>query len=124
MYDRLKIPACRGVGEYHGTELPSIDRSGRIEHVTSKPFGDRLRRLGAGGRHAVRELVGIETRRAELPEPLEDVALPRRNPAGQRDLPHRSSAARSVFLRSRAMVSGPTPPGTGVNAPATCSTSG
>ena len=38
--------------------------------------------------------------------------------------PRRSFAARTVFAISIAMVSGPTPPGTGVMAPATSATSG
>src|SRR5439155_25211600 len=36
----------------------------------------------------------------------------------------RSSAARTVFFRSIATVSGPTPPGTGVSAPASSATAG
>ena len=36
----------------------------------------------------------------------------------------RASAAATVFLRSIAIVSGPTPPGTGVSAPATSATDG
>ena len=49
-----------------------------------------------------------------------DAAAARRKPAQRRADPDRLSAARSVLASSMAIVIGPTPPGTGVIADATC----
>ena len=79
-----------------------------------------------------RERVGVDDRHAERGELRQAVGLPRRDAAGQRDSQHRPSravtswrcAAATVFFSSIAIVSGPTPPGTGVSAPATSATAG
>ena len=131
-----------------GAELRAIDGAVGGEDVGAEARGDRRGRFGAGRRHAVREHVGVEARHAAPPELLEHVALAGRDAAGQCDFQHRSGrrlqpaepgrlpsrilpvlpvrscAAVSVFFSSIAIVSGPTPPGTGVSAPATSATSG
>ena len=47
-----------------GAELLPIDGAVGVEHVRAEPRGDRVRRLGSRAGHAVRELVGVETRHA------------------------------------------------------------
>ena len=71
-------------------------------------------------------------RRPWLGDPPQDVGLAARNATGQahpqQGLPRYSgtaaAAARTVFFSSSAIVSGPTPPGTGVRADATSRTDG
>src|SRR5262245_2764822 len=72
----------------------------------------------------MRERVGVKARHAATSELVEHIALPRCDAAGQADFEHRASAAVTVFFSNIAIVSGPTPPGTGDNAPATSATSG
>ena len=93
MDDRFELAPGDGVGE-HDRRRASRDRPRRPASSTSAPnrVGDRLRRLGAGRHHAVRELVGVEARHAAPAELLEHVALAGRDAAGQRDFQHRVTA--------------------------------
>ena len=82
--------------------------------------------------------VGVENLTIPIAQQGRHRRLPRGDPAGESDAQHqgwdltaagaraprRSLAALTVLLISMAMVSGPTPPGTGVYAPATSTTSG
>lgn len=82
-----------------------------------------FQQVGSGGRKAsvigrVIFFIGIFT-----PPGLTQQFYPALENSGMR-LPRRSLAARTVLDMSMAMVSGPTPPGTGVSAPATSATSG
>ena len=148
MNDRLEIPACGLVGEHDWAEFLPVDGPRGVEDARAEPRGDRVRGFGSRAGDAVRELVRVETGGAAAPEALQDVALAGGDTASQCDgqhfvtggggpapprayvrvfypsIPALCLAAVSVFLRSIAIVSGPTPPGTGVRAPAICSTSG
>ena len=135
MHDGLEIAARRLVAEDDARRAPS----GRCRRpATGRPAPNRSSDA-RGARRArrerrVRERVGIDrrerrggrtgaapttspsqSRRSARPCASADV-----RPATSRGrLASRASAATSVLLRSNAIVSGPTPPGTGVSAPAT-----
>ena len=81
----------------------------------------------AARRHdLVRDPVQVEGGEAGRGQPPEDARLPAGDPPGQADPQGqaRSPAAFTVFFMRSAMVRGPTPPGTGVSAPATSRTEG
>src|SRR5690606_31797760 len=69
---------------------------------------------------------GVDGGNAPRRQRAGDVALAGREASGQRDADHAAlaSAAVTVLTSSCAIVSGPTPPGTGVSAPATSATAG
>ena len=73
------------------------------------PSRSRVQKPGAASRR----------RHPRLPQ-----AMPPVSPTLSMQRPRRPHAAATVLLRSMAMVSGPTPPGTGVSAPATSRTEG
>src|SRR5262245_51632571 len=122
--DRFEILPRRGIGEHDRSELGAVHRAVGGQNVRAEPIHNRQRRLGAGGRDAVGQGVGVEAGDAAAAQHVQHVALAGRDPASQCDPKHRSSAARSVFFSNIAIVRGPTPPGTGVRAPATSATSG
>ncbi len=126
MDDRFEIAPGAGVAEDHCAEFPAIDLAVGADDVAAEAALDGLRGRGAGRHDRVGEQVCVNRRDVARREGREDVALARRDAARQRDTDHgaRPSAAVTVFLSSSAIVSGPTPPGTGVMAPATCSTAG
>src|SRR5262249_28328881 len=67
------------------------------------------------------ELIGRKNSTAQFREGVGDVGFPGREAAGEADfqhVPRRRRAALTVLTMSMAMVRGPTPPGTGVYAPA------
>ncbi len=127
------------------TMAPSFGRSTRpsgSENVAAK-FAHHIIVCGAAGLdHLVRDLVGFEHVAAEFAKHRGHRAFAGGDSAGQADAQHQGLAARraarvpcerdprrrraafTVLLISMAMVSGPTPPGTGVIAPATSATSG
>src|SRR4029079_8501450 len=57
-------------------------------HLATKAFGDLRGGLRAGSGDTMRQFVRIETRDAPLAKFLEDVALARRDPAGQCNSQH------------------------------------
>src|SRR5262249_6472928 len=93
----------------------------------TKSFGNCLRGFASRSHDAVSEFVGIDAGNATFPQFANDVALAGGDTASQGDPQHQPSrrrAAVTVFFSSIAIVNGPTPPGTGVRAPATSSTLG
>src|SRR5207249_5544293 len=148
MDERVQARARAGIDEDEIAEPFPVDgpvgaedrRAERAHHVVVG---------GAAGRHHVAG-DGVEVQRLEARrgEPAQDVRLPTGDAAGEahpqdarpslrsrgmnpRSLlsqggysPPRTPAARTVFFMSIAIVSGPTPPGTGVSAPATSRTDG
>ena len=109
---------------------------------------------GTGRHHLSRQDIGVDGRGAERGEPRQAERLAGRDATGQRGPQHRSAGCRcsvaavaprwtrdaiaafsplrctarappsAVFFSSIAIVSGPTPPGTGVSAPAVSHTAG
>ena len=77
-----------GVGENDRPHLLAVDSPVRVQDAGAEPDGDGLRGLGAGRRHPVRKLVGIETRHTMAAEPIEDMALAGGDAAGERDSQH------------------------------------
>ena len=100
--------------------------------VGAEALADRGQPRRARRHHFARQDVGVHDRHARLADLGGDIALAGRDAARQRNPANhiaafpvaRSSAAVTVLRRTMATVSGPTPPGTGVSAPATSSTSG
>src|SRR5262249_18129946 len=88
MHDRFELAPRRWIGKHDWTELRAIDGTVGGEALGPEPRANRSGRLGSRRFDTVRELIGIETRHAEMAESIQDVALPRRNAAGERDLQH------------------------------------
>ena len=86
MHDGLEIAARGGIGEDDRPELPAIHGAVGGQDVVAESLGNRPSRLGAGRHDAVRELVGVETGHAALPELVQDVALAGGDAAGERNL--------------------------------------
>ena len=87
-----------GVGvEYETAASAQYPRNGAFSAADASGYSD--------AQHQLRAVAGIA-------------------PAGNAFRPRRMAAAFTVLLISMAMVSGPTPPGTGVYAPAMLTTSG
>src|SRR5918995_87560 len=138
MHDGLQIPARFLVTEDNAAERLPVDAAVRRADGRAKSFQDARGARCARCDRRVREGVGVDGGNTVVGEPPPNPRLPRRDPAGERDRAHparqardmagllasRASAATSVLLRSSAIVSGPTPPGTGVSAPATAETPG
>ncbi len=126
--DGVQPRAGRGVREHHRRERDAVQRAVGAHD----PGAEDLRDLAEGGAarrgHVPRDGVQVERVEAVAGEPPQDVGLAAGDAAGQADpqqaLRRRRAAARTVFESSIAMVSGPTPPGTGVSAPATGTTDG
>src|SRR5262249_34291571 len=91
MYDRLEIAPRRRVGEDDRTESGAIDATIETDDLRSESRRDGRGRLRAGSGDAVRELVGVQARNAALLQPIEHVALPGRDAAGQRHSQHAQS---------------------------------
>ena len=96
----------------------------------AEPGDDGLEPARARLDRLAREPIGVDERDPQRGEARRAVGLPRRDPSGQgrkdhgQRAPRRALAAVTVFFSSIAIVSGPTPPGTGVKAPATLATFG
>jgi hypothetical protein len=126
VHDGLECVARLRIAEDDRTERAAIDAAVRI-HDTGAETGHHSRRTRAFRRERlVCQPIGIDRRNTTRRQPAQDVALSGSDAAGQRDADHgvRFSAAVTVLRRSKAIVSGPTPPGTGVTAPATATTPG
>src|SRR6266852_568284 len=151
MDDAVQAFEPGGVGEDDRGELGAVNAAVGGAHLATKLFEDLVVSGLAGLNQAARERVGIEYAAAELAHHCGHGALAAGNPSGEADVQHqrlatfsaavratgrdapparlvafplRRRAALTVLLISMAMVSGPTPPGTGVIAPATPATSG
>src|SRR5690606_22346494 len=100
---------------------PSGSAHGVAESPGHGPGTRRSRR-----ERLAREHVGVDGGNPARGQRAGDMALAGREAPGQRDPDHAAlvSAAVTVFTSSWAMVRGPTPPGTGVSAPATSATAG
>jgi len=128
--DCFEVGTRETIGEDDARERGAIERAVIAENRRAKPRDDgreasRTRRDGIA-----RQAIRIDNRDARRGKLRRAVGLSCRYPAGQcgehhdQPLPSRAVAAETVFLSSMAIVSGPTPPGTGVSAPATSATPG
>src|SRR5207247_216972 len=88
--------------------LLAVHRPVRGQDVGAEPRRDGLRGFGAGRRHAVRKLVGIEARHAAAAELVEDVALASGNAASEGDSDHDVSPAKAGHYFS-SLAAGPHP---------------
>ncbi len=128
--DRVQPRAGGGVREDHRGERRPVQSAVGREDAGAERVGDlgedRAPRRGDVARHRVE----VERVAAAAGQPSQDVGLAARDAAGQADPQHapplrRRRPPRAPCSRSAcAMVSGPTPPGTGVRAPATSWTEG
>ena len=120
----------RAASSEHDVAKPgTIDRAVGSDDLRPEPAAHRVGSWRARRDHVACERVRLDDAHAQAAKSGEHHALPRRDAAGERDAQHQRSraapsAARTVFDSSIATVSGPTPPGTGVSAPATSATSG
>src|SRR5688572_385113 len=124
MHDRFELPAGLWIAEHGPRKQCAIDAAVRLEKDLSELRGDGVCRWRAGPEGLMHDLVSVYGGNTSVLQPREHVTFARRNATGESDLQRRNSAALMVFAISIAMVSGPTPPGTGVRAPATSPTSG
>src|SRR4051794_36522806 len=132
MDDRLQIEACALVLEYNLRDSYAIHGAVAAHRIRAETLSDRREAGGSRRYYFAREHVGVHDGHAGIAQPTGNVRLACGNPARQRNLPDHiaafplvlSSAAVTVFRRTMATVIGPTPPGTGVMAPAISSTSG
>ena len=115
-FDRVVVAACPPDAAGPPPDRPRRPGRGGGPPAGSRPSGPS-RRSGA-------PRTSSSTRAARPPRPTR--AWTRSGPPFRRspDHPPAAEAAASVFLSSSAIVIGPTPPGTGVSAPATSATSG
>jgi|SRR5690242_13828804 len=113
------------------SQLGAVDAGVGIEDRISKMAYDCI--VGASARleQFVSDLVSIENISSSCSKHLSDAGFAAGQPPGETNSqahgsanPRRMQAALTVFDMSMAMVSGPTPPGTGVIAPATFATAG
>ncbi len=134
------------ISEHDGAKLRPVDEIIRREDAASKFANHCVVSFASGLDHPVRDLVRFEDVAAEFAKHRDHRGLPSGDPSGQADAQHqglaaatpalratasvgiapalRRPAAFTVLLISMAIVSGPTPPGTGVIAPATSATAG
>src|SRR5207247_8216854 len=96
--------------------LLAVHRPVRGQDVGAEPRRDGLRGFGAGRRHAVRKLVGIEARHAAAAELVEDVALASGNAASEGDSDHDVSPAKAGHYFSSLAAGAPPPPRTDADA--------
>ena len=127
VHDRVEPHARLGVGEHQRGESGTVERA-ILQHRIAEGRHDLDERLAARRRRVACGLVEVERPAAACREPPEHLRLSGRDAAGEADAEQGSpqgafSAARTVFAISIAIVRGPTPPGTGVSAPATADTS-
>ena len=134
----ILAPGIREFGEDR-----AIDALIRTQNRASKFEDDILVRGLAGLLELTRESISIENETAEIAHHRGNGAFAATDSAGQADAEHqdpagdaadcelceaeaarRIRAASTVLCMSMAMVRGPTPPGTGVMAPATLAASG
>src|SRR6185437_13148101 len=104
----------------------TIDFTSLCKDALTEFADHRVVRFPASRQHGMAELVGMDHQAAPAGERFRDEAFAAGEAPGESDfqhLPHRRSAASTVFAMSMAMVSGPTPPGTGVYAEARSTTS-
>ena len=136
MKDLVEPRALFRVSKNNCAQFRTIDLAVGIENFLAE-FGDdfivgKLALL----QKLVAERIGFEDRTIEIAQNGGHGGFTRCDSAGEADFKHgekfsrshgrggtvreprRKRAARTVLLMSMAMVSGPTPPGTGVNAPA------
>src|SRR5262249_51940451 len=109
--------------ESHLGQLRAIQLPIRVRHLGAKDSHDlRVDRLPWLHQRAP-QLVGLDHVRTKLAQPRSHGAFAAAKPSGQPHAQHHSPrlilAALTVFAMSIAIVRGPTPPGTGVYAPAT-----
>ena len=87
------------------------------EYLTSEFANDVIVRLAVRRHHLAANFVGLDQAATPTGQRLADECLTRRDAAGKphfQHRPRRRSDDATVFDISMAMVSGPTPPGTGV----------
>src|SRR5688572_16244223 len=132
MNDGLQLPACRGFSEHLLGDHFSVDAAVRSQKRPAEQGRDGSGRRRALSERLVHDIVGVDGGNASVLQSRKHVTLAGGDSARQCDPQHdayrpqarRSSAATIVFAMSIAIVSGPTPPGTGVSAPAISATSG
>ena len=130
MDDGFEIGARCAVGEYESPESRPIERAIRAQETVAEPCEHSAESRRTWRDSLPRQPVRVDRGCAERGERAQAKGLACGNAAGERGahhvqaMPIRARAAATVFLSSIAIVSGPTPPGTGVSAPATHATAG
>src|SRR5882762_3892628 len=142
MHNCVQARQARRVGKHNGAELLPVHTSIRREDSASKFTHNFVVCCSTGLNQAVRDFVGVKHVAPEFAKNRGDCGLSCSDSARQAYAQHqglaatapgttigtacarRRRAAFTVLRISMAMVSGPTPPGTGVIAPATSATPG
>ncbi len=129
VHDAIEALPRRGVVEHQRAERRPVERAGRVQHGVAEGGPDLRERLAAGRGDRARDGVEVERAATALGQPAQHERLAARDPARESHPQHArpqlaAAAARTVFAINIAIVSGPTPPGTGVSAPATADTCG
>src|SRR5581483_161545 len=107
-----------------GTQFGAVNMVVLIQDIVTELLHDGIIGLATGREDLVAELIGFNQHAPEIGKGMSDEGFAARQSSGESYAEHRRcSAARTVLAISIAIVSGPTPPGTGVNAPATSLTS-
>jgi len=123
VHDSVEVVEARSIVEYELGQSFAHDLPLLVEDLVTEAIDDAVVRQPTLGHHVVSNLIGVDDERPELGHDARDSALARRDPAGQTDSqdpprgrhasPAPRRAASSVLRSKRAIVSGPTPPGTG-----------
>src|SRR5712692_1235618 len=137
MNNRIEPRQAREVGEDNRCQFRAVHAAVGRQYPAAKFPHHVLEGRAARLDESVGNLIGFKDVTAEFAQHPRDSGLSCPDPARQPHAQHqgwtatallicarRSRAAFTVLLISMAMVSGPTPPGTGVIAPATSATSG
>src|SRR5690242_15069128 len=131
MHQTVERGQTVGLIEDFGRQALPVDGAVRVQNA-SPELPDHIRiGLAAGKKHFVAELIGLDQVTPQCRQSLADKSLAAGQTSGQTNFQHtaasrtpmRRSADPMVLTMSIAMVSGPTPPGTGVYAPARPATS-
>src|SRR5580704_14355398 len=145
MHDGVQASEALRIGKHDGAEFFPVYQALRREDAGAKFTHHFIVGGPAGLAHLVRDFIGLKHATTELAQHRNHRGLPGGNSSGEADAQHqglaaaapvllpdvprppparRRRAARTVLLISMAIVSGPTPPGTGVIAPATSAAAG
>src|ERR1019366_6217909 len=124
--ERIQAGQTLRVGENAGRQGAAVDGSVGGQNLATEFLYHGLVSLSAGRHHRMADFIRLDQQATVTGQRLADKRFSAGDAARQPNLQHtpkRRSAEATVLTMSMAMVRGPTPPGTGVYAPAHSTTS-
>jgi hypothetical protein len=119
MHDRIQLFQALSIAEDKRSETATVDAAIGIQNLAAELPNYRREGFPVGGQGLVAEVVRMNEVGSQALQRFSDEGFAAREAAGESYAEgarhaRRLSAAAMVFIMSIAMVSGPTPPGTGV----------